>query len=261
MGFRRSRVRIPAPRPVPERILRGLHQRIRACTKCVDAGLLERARPIVAGSVRDRIAIVGQAPGAVELTTGQPFSGRSGAELRRWLAEAGIDEGHLPYRTAITKCFPGKSPTGSGDRRPSPAEIALCAPWLDQELALLRPQVVLLLGGLAIDRFWGTAKLPLEDVVGRSRVRDGVTYIALPHPSGASRWLNDAEHRDLLRKALAHVRHAARALDREESRPTIRAPRRKSAALSHTSRASKVRGREEVITEMPKKKKAAKKKH
>jgi hypothetical protein len=120
--------------------------------------------------------------------------------------------------------------------------------------------VVLLLGGLAIDRFWGTAKLPLEDVVGRSRVRDGVTYIALPHPSGASRWLNDPGHRDLLHKGLAHVRRAARALDRQETRLTIRAPRRNSA-VSHKGRASKVRGWEEVITEMPKTKKAAKKKH
>src|SRR5207248_8045577 len=157
------------------RTLQRLHARIRACTKCVAAGYLERARPVVAGSIRDRIAIVGQAPGAVELTTGQPFSGRSGAELRRWLAQAGIDEDHLPYRTAITKCFPGKSPTGGGDRRPSPTEVALCRPWLDQELALLRPRVILLLGGLAIDRFWG--KVPLESAVGNVRRVDGVTYI------------------------------------------------------------------------------------
>jgi uracil-DNA glycosylase family 4 len=193
------------------RALTRLHARIRACTKCVDAGYLERARPVVAGSIADRIAIVGQAPGAVELTTGQPFSGRSGAELRRWLAEAGIDAEHLPYRTAVTKCFPGNSPTGSGDRRPSPQEIALCAPWLDQELALLRPSVILLVGGLAIERFWGRG--PLESAVGRFEVRGGVTFIPLPHPSGASRWLNDAAHRALLRTALSHLRSAARALD------------------------------------------------
>src|SRR5439155_26412353 len=107
---------------------------------------LDPAGPVVAGSIRDSIAIVGQDPGAVELRRGQPLSGRSGGELRRWLAAAGIDEDHLPYRTAITKCFPGKSPTGSGDRRPSPAEIALCRPWLDEELVLLRPRVILLLG-------------------------------------------------------------------------------------------------------------------
>ena len=215
-----------------DRLLKSLHARIRACTKCVEAGYLERARPIVAGSIRDRIVIVGQAPGAVEMTVGRPFSGRSGAELRRWLAEAGIDEDHLPYRTAITKCFPGKSPNHSGDRRPSPAEIALCRPWLEQELALLRPRVILLLGGLAIDRYWG--KGPLDAAVGRSRVKEGITYIPLPHPSGASRWLNDPAHRELLRKGLAHLRRVARALDRQPSGRTMRVPRRKSAALPFT---------------------------
>jgi uracil-DNA glycosylase len=107
-----------------ERGLARLHARIRACTKCVDAGYLRSAFPIVAGKASDRVMIIGQAPGAVELTTGLPFSGRAGAELRRWLATAGIDETHLPYRTAITKCFPGKAASGAGDRRPSPPEIA-----------------------------------------------------------------------------------------------------------------------------------------
>src|SRR6059058_2534882 len=154
------------------RALARLHSRIRACTRCVDAGYLPAAFPIVAGNASDRVMIIGQAPGAVELTTGLPFSGRAGAELRRWLAQAGIDDDHLPYRSAITKCFPGKSPTGGGDRRPSPTEVALCRPWLDQELALLQPRVILLLGGLAIDRFWG--KVPLESAVGNVRRVDGV---------------------------------------------------------------------------------------
>src|SRR5437773_9697915 len=91
------------------RTLQRLHARIRACTKCVAAGYLEHGRPIVAGSIRDRIAIVGQAPGAGELMTGQPFSGRSGAELRCWVAEPGMEEDHLPYRTAIATCSPGQA--------------------------------------------------------------------------------------------------------------------------------------------------------
>src|ERR1700716_2766196 len=177
-----------------------LHADIRACTRCVAAGYLDRAFPIVAGRSTDRVMIVGQAPGAVELTTGLPFSGRAGAELRRWLARAGIAEDHLPYRTSMTKCFPGKATSGAGDRRPSPAEVALCAAWLDAELALVRPKVVLLVGTLAIERFWG--RVPLSDVVGRSR-RDGDrVLIPLPHPSGASRWLNSAENRGNLHRAL-----------------------------------------------------------
>jgi uracil-DNA glycosylase family 4 len=164
---------------------------------------LPSAFPIVAGRATDRVMIIGQAPGAVELTTGLPFSGRAGAELRRWLAEAGVDEAHLPYRTSMTKCFPGKAASGTGDRRPSPAEIALCASWLDAELALVRPRVVLLVGTLAIERFWG--RVPLSDVVGESRVDGDRVLIPLPHPSGASRWLNEARHRLLLDRALRLV--------------------------------------------------------
>ena len=198
-----------------ERALARLHTRIRSCTKCVEAGYLPSAFPIVAGKASDRVMIIGQAPGAVELTTGLPFSGRAGAELRRWLAQAGIDEAHLPYRTAITKCFPGKAASGAGDRRPSPPEVALCAPWLDAELAVVRPRVVLLVGTLAIERFWG--RVPLSDVVGRSRIDGDRILIPLPHPSGASRWLNDPDNRASLRRALAMVRRVVRGLDNAAS--------------------------------------------
>jgi uracil-DNA glycosylase family 4 len=195
----------------PQHELDCLHARIRTCAKCVEAGYLPSAFPIVAGKASDRVMIVGQAPGAVELTTGLPFSGRAGAELRRWLATAGIDEAHLPYRTSITKCFPGKGASGAGDRRPSPPEVALCAPWLDAELALVRPRVVLLVGTLAIERFWG--RVPLSDVVGKSRVDGSRVLIPLPHPSGASRWLNQPENRLRLRRALALVRRSVQGLD------------------------------------------------
>jgi uracil-DNA glycosylase family 4 len=187
-----------------------LHAEIRACQRCALAGHIPRARPIVAGSARDRVMIVGQAPGALELETGQPFSGRSGAVLRRWLAAAGIGPDQLPYRTSITKCFPGKSPAGNGDRRPSPAEVTLCAPWLDREMALLAPAVILLVGSLAVERLWG--RVPLERAVGRWRRQDGALMVPLPHPSGASRWLNDPAHRRMVDRALRTVRRELESL-------------------------------------------------
>ena len=185
-----------------------LHARIRACSRCAEAGYIPFARPVVAGRLADRIALVGQAPGIVELSTGLPFSGRSGAILRRWLADAGIGEDRIPYRTAMTKCFPGKAKAGGGDRRPSPAELALCAPWLEAELSLLRPRILLLIGQLAIERFWG--RVPLQDAVGRvRRPRGGPVLIPFPHPSGASRWLNRPENQVLLGRAIGHLRRAA----------------------------------------------------
>ena len=203
--------------------LKRLHAQIRACTKCVAAGYLEEAAPVVAGEIDDRVMIIGQAPGVVEVVTRTPFSGRAGAELRRWLARASIDADHLPYRTAITKCFPGKAASGSGDRRPSPPEIALCAPWLEAELALVRPKIVLLVGQLAIERFWG--KQSLRDSVGRVRTDDGRVLIPLPHPSGASRWLNQPANRALLDRALRILRREVRALDNAASAVRIRPSR------------------------------------
>lgn len=190
--------------------LAALHAQIRSCRRCVVAGHLPEANPIVEGRATDRVMIVGQAPGIVEVGAGRPFAGRSGAELRRWLGQAGIDEDHLPYRTSITKCFPGRDDLGAGDRRPSPAEVALCRPWLDAEIALVRPKVLLLLGTLAIDRFWG--KVPLVEAVGRVRRERDRVLIPLPHPSGASRWLNQPAHRALLDRALRLVRREVRAL-------------------------------------------------
>jgi len=160
--------------------------------------------------------IVGQAPGAVEVTTRVPFSGRAGAELRRWLGRAGIEADALPYRTSITKCFPGKSAGGAGDRVPSPAEIALCAPWLDAELGMLRPAVILPVGLLAIRRLWGPGAL--GTIVGRDRrapeLADALV-IPLPHPSGASRWLNEPANRKLLDRALRLLAREVRVLSDE----------------------------------------------
>jgi len=190
-----------------------LQARIRACTRCVAAGHLDRAAPVLDGEIGDRVMIVGQAPGIVELTTRMPFSGKAGAELRRWLARAGIAENDLPYRTSITKCFPGKATSGAGDRRPSPAELALCAPWLEAEIRLVRPEIIVLVGTLAIDRLWGPARL--GDIVGRSKrspALGGALLIPLPHPSGASRWLNDPANRACLDRGLKLLGKSWRAL-------------------------------------------------
>ena len=76
---------------------------------------------------------------------------------------------------------------------------------------MLRPAVLMLIGQLAIERFWG--KAPLETIVGRSRVEpEGQVRIPFPHPSGASRWLNDPAHQLLLRRAIGHLRREARRL-------------------------------------------------
>ena len=106
----------------------------------------------------------------------------------------------LTYIAALMRCFPGRNRAGSGDLKPPPAAVANCAHWLDDELGLLKPKVLILVGQLAIARFLGRGRL--EDRVGR-RFGDRPVMVPLPHPSGQSRWLNDPANRERLASALA----------------------------------------------------------
>jgi uracil-DNA glycosylase family 4 len=205
--------------PGADRRWRELHHRMLGCTRCVEAGLLPRAAPLFQGRPGQRLMLVGQAPGVVEVDVRKPFAGRSGAELARWMRRAGFrDDDHfrsLTYVTSVTKCYPGKARSGSGDRRPGPAEVALCLPWLEAQLELMRPRLVLVVGSLAMAHLLPRRPLPgLEALVGRMFDAAGrevgspgpalsePLLLPLPHPSGASRWLNDDGHRRLLAAAL-----------------------------------------------------------
>lgn len=204
-----------------------LHERILSCRLCQDAGYIPLARPVISGRSGDRIMLIGQAPGQVELGVRRPFAGRAGRELFRWLAGIGIGEEAFRdrvYMTAITKCFPGKAKSGSGDRRPSGKEIALCAPYLEAQLRLISPKVILPVGGLAIERYF--PQEPLTELIGRRFELGGACVIPLPHPSGASRWLNVPAHRELLSRALVLVREEWARLYAEEIDAEAKVPAR-----------------------------------
>lgn len=181
-----------------------LHAYILSCRRCQEQGYLPIAHPIVGGRASDRVFVIGQAPGHRSIAKDRPFSGPGGQILQRWLERAGFPPGYLhehTYLSSLTRCDPGKNPRGNGDRRPSPPEIALCRPFLIEELQLVRPKVVLLVGTMAIEAFMG--KVRLEHVIGTSFEKEHVLYLPLPHPSGVSRWLNTPAHQQLLQQALA----------------------------------------------------------
>ncbi len=205
---------VPVPSPVPgmerrverERLLAELHRQMDACDLCVRTGYLPRADAVAGyrGRIGNRIMLVGQAPGHLSVERRMPFSGPGGRVLDTWLQRAGFAPGALRtevYLSALTKCDPGKNPRGSGDRKPSPPELMFCRPFLLRELELVRPEVILLVGSMAIEAFLGSSKL--SEIVGASVERNGVHLLPLPHPSGVSRWLNEPDHQALLARALA----------------------------------------------------------
>jgi uracil-DNA glycosylase len=188
--------------------LEALMARVQACRLCQERGLLAEANPIGAsrGRVSDQVMVIGQAPGRQSVLHRVPFGGPGGRVLQSWFVRAGFrpeDFRQRIYLSALTRCDPGRNPRGTGDRKPSPAEQALCRPYLDEELLLVRPRVLILLGGLAIQVFWGPGTL--EESIGTYREQDGQRLLPWPHPSGASRWLNDPAHQTLLARAIEHL--------------------------------------------------------
>jgi len=183
--------------------LADLQKQHRSCTACVDAGYIADAHPVFSGNAKQKVLVVGQAPGPVEIDQTRPFAGRAGMQLMRWFSQAGFgDEAAVRervYFTSMTTCFPGRNRAGNGDRRPSAREVQLCSHWLEELLELLNPRLIIPVGTLSLSRFMPGCKL--DDVVGDAFDIAGVkvsparpptpTLLPLPHPSGQSRWLND----------------------------------------------------------------------
>jgi uracil-DNA glycosylase len=192
------------------RSLASLQRDNRVCRACAEAGYPLESLSVVQPYQGQRAYMLGQAPGAIEGEQRRPWRGRAGRTLRRWLE---LDEQEFYatfYCASITRCYPGKAPSGRGDRTPAPREQELCAFWRDWELQLIRPQLIVTVGGLAARRLLGLKSV--TECVGSRFEHEGAVAIPLPHPSGASGWLNDAANRecvsaaaDLIRRELAHI--------------------------------------------------------
>jgi uracil-DNA glycosylase len=174
------------------------------CRACVEAGFPLESPPVRAPYAEQRAYMYGQAPGIVEGEERLPWRGRAGQTLRRWLA---LDEDAF-YATffcaSVTRCYPGRAASGRGDRTPTPREQDLCQFWRDWELELLRPRLIVTVGGLALKRLLGVPG-SLTDCIGSRFELDGIPVVPLPHPSGASSWPNVPSNKIRLERALALV--------------------------------------------------------
>ncbi|HEX8978284.1 MAG TPA: uracil-DNA glycosylase family protein [Parasulfuritortus sp.] len=172
------------------------------CTRCPDM-----IGPVVIGRpAASRILQIGQAPGPYEGKIGRPFAWTAGKTLFKWYATLGVSEEQFRervYMAAVCRCFPGKNPKG-GDRVPNQEEIANCSEWLRHEVEILRPELVIPVGKLAIAQMLKAPRL--DDIVGQSHRIDyfgqPVDVIPLPHPSGLSTWFKVEPGKTLLQQAL-----------------------------------------------------------
>jgi uracil-DNA glycosylase len=188
------------------RSIASLQRDNRVCRACAEAGYPLESLPIVQPYTGQLAYMFGQAPGVQEGRERLPWRGRAGTTLRRWLE---LDEDTFYatfYCASVTRCYPGRAPSGRGDRTPTPQEQELCAFWRDWELELIRPRLIVPVGGMAARRLLGVRSV--TECVGVRYELDETVAIPLPHPSGASGWLNDPANR-------ARVRDAARAISAE----------------------------------------------
>lgn len=201
------------------RRLEALQRRIGTCRACEEAGLLDAAHPITAAARPARVMVIGQAPGPVTHREGTHFAGPAGRTLAGWFAAAGFAPSDLhkwphlstAWISSLTRCFPGPSVTGNGDRAPSTREMALCRPFLDEEVEVVDPDVIVLVGAMAIRALLGPSKL--DDVVGRRFEWQGRAVIPFPHSSGVSRWSNRPENKEKIAAAVELLRVERERLD------------------------------------------------
>ena len=191
-----------------------LDQHVAQLQRCRRCPRME-STPVSGGAIASDVMIIGQAPGPREPVLQRPFAHTAGKTLFRWFEEfCRINEAAVRskiYFAAVCRCFPGKN-SGGTDRVPAPDEIRNCASWMDNEIEILRPRLIIPVGRLAITQFIDCAKL--EKVIGRKfRVERGghcFDVIPLPHPSGASPWHKIAPGKELLGRALKLIaRHSA----------------------------------------------------
>ena len=175
------------------RSIASLQRDERVCRACIEAGYPLESLPIAQPYAGQRAYVFGQAPGIQEGQERLPWRGRAGRTLRRWLD---MDEQTFYatfYCASVTRCYPGRAPSGRGDRTPTPREQELCAFWREWEFELMRPRLIVTVGGLAARRLLGVRSV--TECVGVRYELDGAVAIPLPHPSGASGWLNAPANR------------------------------------------------------------------
>jgi uracil-DNA glycosylase len=200
--------------------LEALHRNLKKCRKCPDmCGRAVFARPL-----KTKLMLVGQAPGIHEEVLGKPFAHTAGKTLFKWFNESiGATENEVRemiYFTAVARCFPGKAKSGKGDRPPSKLEIENCSTHLKNEINLIKPDVIIAVGKIAISELLkGEGKKAaesLDNLVGKTFETKifgrNIKVIPLPHPSGVSRWPHTETGKARLQEAFGEIRRTVSTL-------------------------------------------------
>ncbi|GBC98532.1 hypothetical protein HRbin17_01045 [bacterium HR17] len=175
--------------------LEALHQQILVCTQCP----LHKGRTHAVpgeGNPNAKVMFIGEAPGEQEDAQGRPFVGPAGRFLNELLALAGLSRDEV-FITNVVKCRPPNNRTPTND------EILACHPYLEAQIALIRPSVVCLLGSAALKAMLPELKATVTQVHGQPFVKSGIVFVPLLHPAAA---LHQPKWKDVLRQDMLKLK-------------------------------------------------------
>jgi DNA polymerase len=173
-----------------DRKLVNVHKEIMDCRRCPLHISRTSAVP-GEGSVNAKVMFVGEAPGAKEDESGRPFVGRSGSLLSDMISEIGLSRDEV-FITSVLKSRP------PGNRTPRKEEIEACIPYLNRQIDIIRPMIVVLLGGVAVSSVIGPWRI--SEAHGRLYETEGRRFFVTYHPAAALRFpkLRDTMRKDFL---------------------------------------------------------------
>ena len=158
--------------------LSSLKELSKECIECVSCSLSKTRTNVVVGKGNEKanLVIIGEGPGEQEDKSGLPFVGRAGKMLDTALAAVNIDPLEDCYITNIVKCRP------PNNRKPTASESDACMPWLNKQIELLSPKIIVLAGSTAAESFLGV-KEPISKIRGKWIEKDNIKYMPIFHPS------------------------------------------------------------------------------
>lgn len=159
----------------PLALAESLYNRVRACQECPLASTRTHAVP-GEGPLNAEVFFIGEAPGENEDKQGRPFVGRAGQFLDELLAAGGMKRSEV-YICSVLKCRP------PANRDPAPDEVAACANYLDEQIALVNPLVIVTLGRISMARFF--AQQSISRIHGTFKQAEGRFVVPMYHPAAA----------------------------------------------------------------------------
>lgn len=158
-----------------------LRRGVLACMKCPNLAAARKTVVFGVGDINTRILFVGEAPGADEDEQGEPFVGKAGQLLTKIIQAMGLTRDSV-YIANILKCRPDTPGQSAGNRKPTPEEMKTCLPYLERQIDLIRPQVIVALGATAVEGLLGKPVF-ITKLRGQWQTYRGIPLMPTYHPA------------------------------------------------------------------------------